>query len=324
MPEPRPDPSEEAHDDAPPLGEADPDDAPSDAPPDLEAPPREELADETGVVGRRPLPDIFSTDNIFERVCRVARHEIDEGREELIWAGLAAGFCICLSYLGLIHLGVFAGPDNRVITALLYPLGFLFIVLGRYQLYTENTLTPVVLVLTRQVSIPDLLRLWGIVLATNLLGAALGAMALAWTGILGSEAHESARAIAEHAMSHGPVTAFWKAVIAGWLVAGMTWIVHAVTSTTGRILVIWLFLYAVGAFDLVHCIAGAAEAVYAVLMGVATVPEVLGSYLLPAILGNTVGGVVLVAVLNYAQTREQRHALGEQLTWREMLFGTSR
>jgi len=286
----------------------------ADAPPDLDD------ADLEATSG--PVPDIFSTDTIFARLVAVASEEADEGWPELVWAGLAAGLCITLSFLGMVHLGVFVGADTRVVTALLYPLGFLFIVLGRYQLYTENTLTPVVLVLTRRRSLPDLLRLWGIVLAMNLIGASLGAAAMAWTGILGEPATQAAHHIAEHALSHGPLAAFSKAVVAGWLVAGMTWIVHGTTSTTARILVIWIFLYAVGAFDLVHCIAGAAEAVYAVFVGVATVSEALLGYLLPAIAGNTLGGVVLVALLNYAQTGRSEQS--EQLDWERMCTGSGR
>lgn len=272
----------------------------------------------------RPLKDIFTTDAIFDRLVRVALDEADEGWRELVWSGLAAGLCINLSFLGLVHIAAFTGADDRLLTALLYPLGFLFIVLGRYQLYTENTLTPVVLVLTRRRTIPDLLRLWGIVLVMNVVGAAIGAIAISTTGILGEEGLEAARHVAEHALSHGPVAAFWKAVIAGWLVAGMTWIVHGITSTTGRILVIWIFLYAVGAFDLVHCIAGSAEAAFAVAQGEAGLVEISLGYLLPAIAGNTVGGVVLVALLNYAQAGEQRRAGSGPVSWRRMLTGSCR
>lgn len=284
---------------------------------DMDSPVKPTLGAETG-----PVPDIFSTRTIFARVVAVASAEADGGWRELVWAGLAAGLCITLSFLGMVHLAVFAGPENRVVTALLYPLGFLFIVLGRYQLYTENTLTPVVLVLTRRRSLPDLLRVWGIVLAMNLVGAVIGAMAIAWTGVLGEPAAQAAGEIAHHAMSHGPLAAFWKAVVAGWLVAGMTWIVHGTTSSTSRILVIWIFLYAVGAFDLVHCIAGGSEAAYAVITGQATVSNAALGYMLPAIAGNTLGGVVLVTLLNYAQTGRRKH--DETLDWKRMCAGTGR
>jgi len=268
--------------------------------------------------------DVPSTDDIFDRLVRVALEEADEGWRELVFAGLAAGLCISLSFLGIVHMAVFTGSEMRVLTALLYPLGFMFIVLGRYQLYTENTLTPVVLVLERRRSLPDLFRVWGIVLGMNLVGATLGALAISYTGLLGPDAVDAAHEVAEHAMSHGPMAAFWKAVVAGWLVAGMTWIVHGTRSTTARILIIWFFLYCVGAFDLVHCIAGAAEAVYAVVQGVAVWHEVLLGYMLPAVLGNTVGGVVLVAILNYAQTQEHRRSTAKALTLREMLIGSGR
>ncbi|WP_199520222.1 formate/nitrite transporter family protein [Fulvimarina endophytica] len=127
--------------------------------------------------------DRFSWEEIHQRLLASADEEIAERTRVLIFSGLTAGFAITLTFLGLTA-GLAAFPNNPFLAALLYPIGFLYIVLGRYQLYTENTLSPVKLVLTRLASLPLLLRLWAIVLASNILGAMIGAYILSEAAVV--------------------------------------------------------------------------------------------------------------------------------------------
>jgi formate/nitrite transporter FocA (FNT family) len=192
----------------------------------------------------------------------------------------------------------------RLVGSLLYPLGFLLIVGGRYQLFTENTLTPVTLVLTGHCSIWILLRVWGVVLAANVAGAGLVALALAHTSVFSPEAAEAARHIASHAMEGSWGGLFWKGVFAGWLMASIVWLVHASQDFTLRFLIVFLITYAIPVSGFAHCIVGASEGLYAVFSGTAGIGTFL-SYFSAAAVGNTAGGVFLVAVLNYAQTESQ-------------------
>lgn len=279
------------------------------------------VRDASTPITRRPLPDVLTTDNIFERLLRVAVEEARVPGAPLFFSALAAGLCIVLSFAGAVVVGRVTGAEVTLATAALYPVGFAAIVLGRYQLYTENTLTPVALVLTRQGTVLTVLRVWGIVLLGNLLGAVLGTLALSWTGLFHGETLTVAREVAHHATAHPPLLAFAKAVLAGWLVAGMTWTVLGTRSPLARLAIVWVFLYMVGALELVHCVAGTAEVFFAWLHGdVGMLHAVLG-YLVPAIAGNTLGGVVLVGLLNYAQTHDRWFEDHEPLPWRDVLFG---
>jgi len=65
------------------------------------------------------------------------------------------------------------GSTYGLLGHLLYPIGFIIVILGRNPLYTENTLTPVTLTLTRFSSLPDLIREWGIALSLNLFGVVI-------------------------------------------------------------------------------------------------------------------------------------------------------
>jgi len=214
---------------------------------------------------------------------------------------------------------------SGVIGNLLYPIGFIFIVMGHYQLFTENTLSPVTLVLTRLASIPALLYNWGLVLAANVVGATIIALVLANTGVLEPEATVVARDIGQHGLAETWGDLFIKGVFAGWLVAGMVWIIHAVRDSITRFLSVFLIMYLIPTVDLYHCIVGACEGLYLVFAGEASLLEVIGGFFLPVLIGNTVGGVLLVALLNYGQTRDrafpERTGEDMRLSWQQWLFG---
>ncbi len=232
---------------------------------------------------------------------------------------------MALSFVARAAVTASVGGDSPLAGNLLYPVGFLLIVLGRYQLFTENTLTPVVLVLARIASLPMLLRLWGVVLAANLLGAGLMAWVLAATGVLDDDSARVALEIASHALAVPWGSLFWKGVFAGWLVASMVWLNHAARDTVTRFLLVFAIMFLVPAADLFHCIVGACEALYLVFRGVAGLGDALVGFVLPVVLGNTLGGVLLVAIVNYAQTQAGRFPNREEeagaLTWRQWLFG---
>ena len=268
--------------------------------------------------------DLFSTDEIFQRIVATADEEFVRSNRLLFFSGLAAGLSIGLSFVARASLGAAVGDPSGLIGGVLYPIGFLLIVLGRYQLFTENTLTPVTLVLTRIASLPQLLRVWGVVLAANVAGAALVGLVLATTGVLDPDAFEAAREIAAHGFEVGSGPLFWKGVFAGWLVASMVWLNHAARDTITRFMIVFAVMYLVPAAGLFHCIIGAAEALFLVFQGDAALGEA-ARFFGVVVAGNTVGGVLLVALLNYSQTRRQRFPHRDceamELTWREWMFG---
>lgn len=272
--------------------------------------------------------DRFSADEIFQRVIATADEEFSRSLRLLFLSGLAAGFAMSLSFVGVASLTALIGADGGSASAagyLLYPLGFIFVVLGSYQLFTENTLTPVTLVMTRIASIPALLRVWVVVFAANILGVGASAYILANTGVLSPEAAAVAGEIGHHFFELSWADIFWKGVFAGGLIAGMVWLIHAARDTAARVLVIFALTYAVGAAELTHCIVGSAETLFVVFRGEESLWAFFTHFLAPATLGNTVGGVVLVALLNYSQTRDRRIRDRDcrvlELGWSEWLFG---
>ncbi len=241
----------------------------------------------------------------------VVIHEIlrKEGEAELsrrpgavFWSGLAAGLSMGFSFLAmaLIQSELPEGPARHLIGSVGYSLGFVIVVLGRQQLFTESTLTAVLPLLVKRDrgTWLSLLRFWAVVLAANLFGTLIFAGLLAINGLFDDNVRTALQEIGRQAVS-GP---FWptaiKSIFAGWLIALMIWLLPSARSA--RLLVIMLLTYVVALGGFSHVIAGSVEAFYAVFAGQASVYDYLTGFFAPTILGNTIGGVALVALLNHA------------------------
>jgi formate/nitrite transporter FocA (FNT family) len=249
----------------------------------------------------------YSSAEIHDNVKRQAEEEMDRPVGELAWSGLAAGLLIGFSFLAVAFLrDAFPERLHRVAAAIGYPLGFVFVVLGRHQLFTENTLEPVIPVLHRRTgkALRKLVRLWGIVLPANLVGALLFALVAAYTQVVPADLRPSLDRTAVPVVEGGFLLVFYKGIWAGWLIAGMAWLIASTRDTMAQIAIVFLTTAPIAAFEFRHSIAGAVEAFYAALTGLTSWGTALLGFELPALLGNILGGVVLVALLNHAQAAE--------------------
>jgi len=253
----------------------------------------------------RVLRDRFSTDEVFQRIIAAADEEITANSRELYFSGLAAGFAITITFLMLISLTESTDGDP-ILSALLYPLGFIYIIIGGYQLYTENTLPPVALTIERLASIPALLRNWIVVLAGNFTGGAFGAAALAYGGVLSDDAATEASKLAQKGIETAPQVLFTKAAFAGLIVAGVVWVSFASRDTISRLIVVYLAFLSIPVAGLFHVVVSWTEMLYLVFLGRVDVVVGMTEFVIPVLLGNTVGGVVLVTAVNYFQTTEHR------------------
>jgi formate/nitrite transporter FocA (FNT family) len=276
--------------------------------------------------GGHTIRDRFSADEIFQRIVVAADEEITAGTRELFFSGLAAGFAITVTFLLYASLYASTGGDP-VLSALLYPLGFIFIILGDYQLYTENTLPPVALTLERLASVPALLRIWGVVLVANLTGGLLGALALSTTNVLSPDAAAAAGGFAQKAIATPWWTLFSKAVFAGLIVAGVVWVDYSLRDSISRLALVYVSFLAIPFGNLYHVVVSATEMLYLVFNGDLALFVGISQFVVPVLLGNSLGGVVLVTVVNYFQTTERRletardEGPDRQLTLKEWVIG---
>jgi formate/nitrite transporter FocA (FNT family) len=240
---------------------------------------------------------------VHETIRIDAAEELRRHPKSLAWSGLAGGLSMGFSMLAESHLQA-ALPEalwRPLITKLGYSVGFLIVVLGRQQLYTENTLSPILPLLRERdaKTLTLVLRLWTIVLAANLLGALIFSAVVGMSQVFSPEAHRAIHEIGRKLMEDefGPM--FLKAIFAGWLIALMVWLLPGAEG--GRVGVIIILTYLVGLAGLPHIIAGSVEALYLVVVGSCSWWSYLADFFVPTLLGNTLGGVVLVALINHAQ-----------------------
>jgi len=264
--------------------------------------------------GRKPLDwrcqaiaDPKRVADIYDFVVSEGREDLDSASLGLAVSGLAAGLNLSLSALAMFSVAAFTGGQVGLAAIAVYPLGFLIVVLGRFQLFTENTVTPVTAVLEDRISAPlrfvNLLRMWAVVLAANILGALIAAAAIAHSRVLDAEAFRLLIEEVEYKMQSGFVEMTLFAVYGGWIIALMAWLAASSQETIGRAFVVWITAMIIPAASLPHSVAGSSEVLVGVLTGVVSWGEYLGGFLLPAVIGNSIGGIVLVSLLNYGQVK---------------------
>jgi formate-nitrite transporter family protein len=241
---------------------------------------------------------------IFEHVEDSAHAELRRSTHQLAFSGLAGGFSMGLSGLAVAAssaaLANIAARD--FVANMFYPLGFIAVIIGRSQLFTENTLYPVALILDERRHVLDTARLWAVVFCCNVLGA-MGFAALAIRSqALNQPTHAMLVALGVLAAQGTFAHIFWSGVIGGWLIALVAWMVTASHWTIGQIAVIWLLTFVVGIGHFSHCIASTGEIMSAVFAGAVPFGRYL-QWLAVATAGNILGGVMIVTALNFGQVK---------------------
>ncbi|GAC1407412.1 MAG: formate/nitrite transporter family protein [Candidatus Velthaea sp.] len=240
---------------------------------------------------------------VFETIRREGAGELARTTGALAFSGLAAGLSMGFSFftMAVLHAALPEGPARPLIESLGYTVGFVIAVLGRQQLFTENTLTPVLVLLNafKVETFVRVLRLWGIVLLANVLGAFAFAALLAHAHVFSTEFERAFKEVAEHAASLDAMQVFVRAIYAGWIIALMVWLLPA--AETAALFIILLLTYVVGIAQLSHVVAGTVEVFYAVLIGSESWSDFALKFFVPVFAGNCIGGVTFVALLNFGQ-----------------------
>jgi formate/nitrite transporter FocA (FNT family) len=248
---------------------------------------------------------------VYRAIYREGMDELSRDAMSLSWSGLAAGLAMGFSLLSeaLLRSHLPDAPWRPLIAKLGYGVGFLIIILGRQQLFTENTLTVILPLLRiwRPGVLINVLRLWAVVFAANVIGAAIFATAIVYLPVLEPGTREAVAAIASEALSPGWTSIMLRGIFAGWLIALMVWLLPF--AETARVTVILIITYLVGLAGFSHVVAGSVEVFTLAAQGAIPWSTALLSFTVPALIGNTVGGVTFVAALAHAQFVEGEDVL---------------
>src|SRR5947209_8472946 len=240
---------------------------------------------------------------IHEAIRHDGEEELNRPASALAWSGLAAGMSMGFSLVAqaLLYAYLPESPSKRLIVALGYPLGFLIVIIGRQQLFTENTLTAIIPLLTRRSwsALLQVARLWAIVLAANMVGAHLFAWVAGNTPAFQPKIQAAMLALGNEALHVTFGSAIIRGIFAGWLIAMVVWMLAA--ADADRLAIIGVLTYVVGLASLTHIVAGAVEVLFPVMVGAESWGAVAWTYLLPTLIGNVIGGASLTAALNHAQ-----------------------
>jgi formate/nitrite transporter FocA (FNT family) len=242
---------------------------------------------------------------VHEAIRMEGTEELDRPSSSIAWSGLAAGLTMGCSMLGqgLLRAALPDTPWRELIAAFGYSLGFLFVTMGRQQLFTETTLTVMLPVLHRTHRFSAVARYWTIVFVTNIVATLLFAAAASIPHLFSPEAVRAFTDLGVKAASWGFAVTLIKAVFAGWLIALMVWLMPAASSAKFVVILLVTWLISVAQFS--HVIAGSIEAAFAAIHGAIGWDSYAIGFLLPALIGNSIGGVVFVALLNHAQVKEE-------------------
>ena len=239
----------------------------------------------------------------YDVIRREGDKELDRPLAGLWWAAVAGGLSMGFIFLaeGLLRSHLPDAEWRPLITKLGYPVGFLIITLGSQQLFTENTVTPIVPLMISYTSkkMARMLSLQATVLIGNLVGTLLFAMLVGWSYFLEPETYEAFSAIGHEALRNTFLQTLLSGIFAGWLIALMVWMLPA--ASANQVATVSIMTYLVGLGGLAHIIVGSVEVFYLVVTAEVGIGTYFIRFFLPALIGNVLGGFIMVTWLNHAQ-----------------------
>ena len=243
--------------------------------------------------------------DILKEMINKGSHEIDRDADGLFLSSISAGLDIgfgplLMGVILTLSAGSYGDLQTELLLASAYSVGFIFVILGRSELFTEHTTLAVMPVIDGQASVKKLARLWGIVYVGNIIGGLMftGLAVLLMPG-LGVITPAAFGTIADKLVSHPLHWLLVAGIFAGWLMGLLAWLVSAAENTIGRVFFIWMVTATIGMLHLPHSIAGNVE----VLMGLFTTSAVTLtdylSFLALSTIGNAIGGAIFVGLMKY-------------------------
>lgn len=245
---------------------------------------------------------------IFEAIRREGEHELSRSTKALWWSGVAAGLAISTSVMAMGFLvAVLPKADwTKAVTSLGYTVGFLIVILARMQLFTENTITPILQLFlspTRQ-NLWLTGRLWAIVLAANLAGCSIAAAFVVFADLVPPKQFDGILEVSRHYAAASALEHFRWGILAGFIIASLVWILPRMQGA-GEVMMIVILTYVISLGGFSHVVAGSTELFVLVMVGELGLTQALASGVVPALIGNIIGGTGIFATLTFAQVRDE-------------------
>ena len=233
--------------------------------------------------------------------------ELDRPVRSLLFSGFAAGVAVSASLLAeaFLHMRLPDTAWRELVVGFGYTTGFVIVILGNLQLFTESTVTAVLPLATHPTTrnLRRLLRLWTTVFVANMAGTLLVAMLIARQIIVGADQLDAAVEVSRSILAHDGTTTLLLAMPAGFLIASIAWILPNARGSEFWVIMLITYMIALGGFS--HVVAGSTEAWFLMFTGQASIAQTIGGFILPALVGNIIGGTGLFAVVAHGQVRDE-------------------
>jgi len=221
-------------------------------------------------------------------------------------AGLEVGFSILT--IGIIYT-LFKNESSTgqltLMMALVYPIGYVFVIIGRSELFTEHTTLATIPVMNGEATLGSLAKLWFIVYVGNLVGGYIfGSISLVFNAEMHLIGKDFFYFVSEKMVKYSVSATLISSIMAGWLMGMLSWLLSSSQDTFSRVVMIFLVTFLISIAGLHHCIVGSIE-VFMAFFGEAN--QISWSQFLRfqvlSTLGNIIGGVFLVAIVKYAHSK---------------------
>ena len=244
---------------------------------------------------------------LFKIIRQEGEEELRRPFRALAFSALAAGIFVSFSFFfrAVFHLHMGDSQFEPLVSSLGYTTGFLIVILGRMQLFTENPITTMVPLFSDWSfkKFLKVLRLWSIVFFFNIVGTALAAAFMASDYAVSPEVADSLHDIASHVMRLPAIDNVVRGIPAGIIIATLVWI--APQTKYFRFLTIMVFIYFIALGDFAHVVVGSCEMAYELIEGDANFADYLFRFLIPTGIGNVIGGTGIFTLLIYNQVKEE-------------------
>jgi formate-nitrite transporter family protein len=253
------------------------------------------------------MPSAREPEEIYRETRKEGQRRLARPPLELAATALVGGFDVAVgvAVYALAKHSV-GGSAGDLVAAVAFGVGFVFIVVGRSELFTENFLIPVAgLEREKLSSWLKLGELWLVALVVNIAGGVVVALILTSRQVLPSGTDRALVQLSEHIADRSTLAAFLSALLAGALMTVMTWFVEGAADSLGvRIVMAWVTgaVIALGTFN--HAIVSTIELVFGMRYGADVDVSQLLANLGLAVAGNLVGGLLFVTFVRSVQAAE--------------------
>jgi formate-nitrite transporter family protein len=246
---------------------------------------------------------------IYERIREEGKRRLERPLLELTSTALVAGFDVVFGVTALALASAtlekkFGAEVGHLAGSVAFGLAFVFIVVGRSELFTENFLVPIAALSGRdRRSWFKLGELWTLSPVVNILGGTALILIITVHGVLPHGAGNPLRTTAYELQQNGPLGAFMSAILGGALITLMTWLVEGTESMGIRVVTAWLAgtLLALGVMN--HVIVATLEMVFGLRYGANIAYGDVVSNFFVAAGGNMVGGILFVTLTRMGQAK---------------------